>query len=80
MRCTALPIIGIAIALFGLGGCANGAGSASNAAVCPPLRSYSEDFRKRAVAEMELLPDKSAVEEMLTDYAVLRQQIRACQS
>lgn len=70
----------IAIVFLGLAGCSTASSSGSTAVVCPPLRSYSEDFRKRAVAEMELLPDKSAVEEMLTDYAVLRQQIRACQS
>jgi len=54
------------------------AGNTTSAA-CPPIRGYSEEFRKRAVAEMDLLPNHSAVEEMLGDYAVLRQQIRACQ-
>jgi hypothetical protein len=53
--------------------------ASASAAGCPPLRSYSDDFRKRAVAELDLLPGNSAVEEMLNDYAVLRQQIRACQ-
>jgi hypothetical protein len=56
-----------------------GAVASASAAGCPPLRSYSDDFRKRAVAELDLLPGNSAVEEMLNDYAVLRQQIRACQ-
>lgn len=52
--------------------------SAGTSAGCPPVRSYSDDFRRRAVAEMDLLPANSAVEEMLTDYAVLRQQILGC--
>jgi hypothetical protein len=70
-----------AILLLGLGACANPqpSGTVATAAGCPPVRGYSDEFRKRAVAELDLLPANSAVEEMLTDYAVLRQQIRACQ-
>jgi len=71
----------IVMLLIGLAACTArepGGAVASNAG-CPPLRSYSDEFRKRAVAELDLLPTNSAVEEMLTDYAVLRQQIRACQ-
>jgi hypothetical protein len=67
--------------LLSIGACAtrDPTGGIANAAGCPPVRSYSDEFRKRAVAELDLLPANSAVEEMLTDYAVLRQQIRACQ-
>jgi hypothetical protein len=54
-----------------------GTGGGGNGS-CPPVRAYSDEFRKRAVAEMDLLPANSAVEEMLTDYAVLRQQILGC--
>jgi hypothetical protein len=70
-----------AIVLLGISACANRepGSAATSTAGCPPVRSYSDDFRKRAVAELDLLPANSAVEEMLTDYAVLRQQIRACQ-
>jgi hypothetical protein len=69
------------IVLLGIGACASRepGSSVTSAAGCPPVRSYSDEFRKRAVAELDLLPANSAVEEMLTDYAVLRQQIRACQ-
>jgi hypothetical protein len=70
------------VVLLGIGACATrepGGSAASAAAGCPPVRGYSDEFRKRAVAELDLLPANSAVEEMLTDYAVLRQQIRACQ-
>ncbi len=73
--------LGAVLALVWLGACTapERAASSSASAACPPVRSYSDDFRKRAVAELDLLPANSAVEEMLTDYAVLRQQIRACQ-
>jgi hypothetical protein len=69
------------IMLLGVGACANRepSNAIASAAGCPPVRNYSDEFRKRAVAELDLLPANSAVEEMLTDYAVLRQQIRACQ-
>jgi hypothetical protein len=72
------------LALLSTGACAaleHAPGAAANATntACPPLRTYSKDFRDRAIAELELLPANSAVEEMLTDYAVLRQQIHACQ-
>ena len=75
-----------AIVLLGLAACQtpetgqaqSRRGATAGSAACPPVRNYSEDFRKRAVAEMDLLPANSAVEEMLTDYAVLRQQILGC--
>jgi len=78
---TRISRIVAATLLAALGACAqrDPGGPVASAAGCPPLRSYSDDFRKRAVAELDLLPANSAVEEMLTDYAVLRQQIRACQ-
>ena len=82
MGCVRWARIGAAaIVLLGIGACATREpGSAvASAAGCPPVRNYSDEFRKRAVAELDLLPANSAVEEMLTDYAVLRQQIRACQ-
>ncbi|MBI3513341.1 MAG: hypothetical protein HY060_04655 [Proteobacteria bacterium] len=81
MRAMTGTRIGAVLALLWVGACAapERVASAGSGAACPPVRSYSDDFRKRAVAELDLLPANSAVEEMLTDYAVLRQQIRACQ-
>jgi len=76
-----LTIGAAGLLLAGLGACAipEQTGATAGSAGCPPVRSYSDEFRKRAVAELDLLPANSAVEEMLSDYAVLRQQIRACQ-
>ncbi|MEJ0068062.1 MAG: hypothetical protein WDO24_04280 [Pseudomonadota bacterium] len=84
MRNTTWSKIGTAGLLLWLGACTapqppGAAVASASAAGCPPVRSYSDDFRKRALAELDLLPGNSAVEEMLSDYAVLRQQIRACQ-
>jgi len=47
---------------------------------CPPLRAYDADFRARAAEELTLLPQDSAIEEMMKDYAVVRAQLRACRA
>jgi hypothetical protein len=38
---------------------------------------YSRKFQARAAQQLALLPEGSAIEEMLSDYAVMRQQSRA---
>jgi hypothetical protein len=45
---------------------------------CPPVVQYSRGFQTRAAVELGLLPEGSALAEMLADYAVLREQARAC--
>jgi hypothetical protein len=39
---------------------------------------YSRELQARAAEELALLPDGSAIVEMLNDYAVMRDQARAC--
>jgi hypothetical protein len=39
---------------------------------------YSREFQVRAAEELALLPEGSAIAEMLADYAVMREQARAC--
>jgi hypothetical protein len=41
---------------------------------------YSAEFQARASEELALLPEGSAVVEMLGDYVVMREQARACRS
>jgi hypothetical protein len=41
---------------------------------------YSREFQSLAAEEMALLPDGSAITEMLSDYVVMREQARACGS
>ena len=41
---------------------------------------YSPEFQARAADELALLPDGSAIADMLSDYAVMRDQARACRS
>jgi hypothetical protein len=47
-------------------------------AVCPPVVGYDAEVQERAAAEVEALAEGSAVAELLSDYAVMRQQARAC--
>jgi len=39
---------------------------------------YSSEFQERAAEELARLPDRSAVVEMMGDYAVMWEQARAC--
>jgi uncharacterized protein YceK len=68
----------LVIAAISLTGCATVASDARVATVCPPVVEYSRDFQARAADELDLLPEGSAIVEMLADYSVMRDQARAC--
>lgn len=55
-----------------------GSDPAGGVAVCPPVVEYDQAFRERAAAELELLPDGSAIEGMLKSYSVIRAQQSRC--
>lgn len=59
-----------------LTGCAM-AGSDARAP-CPPVVDYSAADQTRAADEVEALPEGAVIVRMLADYAVLRDQARAC--
>ena len=59
-----------------LTGCATG--GFDGKALCPPVVGYSAIDQIRAAAEIEALPENAVVVGMLSDYAVLRDQARAC--
>lgn len=69
-------LVGLMVATSWLAGCAT-AGS-ERAAICPPVVEYSPELQALAADELALLPAQSAIVEMLSDYAVLREQARAC--
>ena len=46
--------------------------------VCPPVVGYGAELQVRAAAEVDTLPAGSAVADLLSDYAVMRDQARAC--
>ncbi len=59
-----------------LSGCAMG--GSEIAAPCPPVVEYSAADLTRAAEEVEALQEAGVIVRMLSDYAVLRDQARAC--
>lgn len=55
-----------------------GASDVGHLGQCPPVVEYSSEFQAGAAEELTLLPEGSAVAEMLSDYAVMREQARVC--
>lgn len=66
----------LVIATSWLTGCATGASDLTGLGVCPPVVEYSREFQAQAAEELTLLPQGSAIAEMLADYAVMREQAR----
>ena len=62
-----------------LTGCTTARFEANGVAVCPPVVEYSREDQVRAAEEFAILPDGSAVVEMMGDYAVMRDSARECQ-
>ena len=77
--CLTLQLAGLVVATSWLAGCATGS-SDTPGIVCPPVVEYSPELQARAADELALLPDGAAIVEMLGDYAVMREQVRACRS
>ena len=66
----------LAIATVLLSGCA---AAVSDGSVCPPVPDYTPAFQARMADELDLLPNGGAIEQALIDYAVMRDQARACE-
>ncbi len=47
--------------------------------VCPPVLEYGDVFQERAAEEVQALPKDTAIVEMLSDYAVMREQAWGCE-
>lgn len=61
-----------------LTGCATVGSDGGALRACPPVVAYSREFKVQAAEELALLPEGSVIAEMLSDYAVLREQARVC--
>lgn len=61
-----------------MSGCVPVSSEPGGLAACPPVVEYSREFEARAADELTLLPELSAIAEMLSDYTVMRDQVRAC--
>ena len=67
----------LAAATILLNACAGGNSDTPNGA-CLPVVEYSRVEQARVAAELAALPDGAVIPEWLADYAVLRDQARAC--
>jgi len=75
-RCWTPPAAAPLIAMLWLSACAMGGFDAQ--VPCPPVVQYSAADQTRAADEVDALPDGAMVVRMLSDFAVLRDQTRAC--
>ncbi len=76
--CWTLWLAVLVIGASWLTGCATEGFEAGGLATCPPVVEYSREVQARAAEELAALPNGSAVVEMLSDYAVMREQARLC--
>jgi len=75
-RCWTPPAVVPLIAVLWFSGCATVNSDARTP--CPPVVLYSVTEQARAASEVASLPESAVVVRMLSDYAVLRDQVRAC--
>ena len=76
--CWKRRLAALAIATSLLSGCATVSSDGRAIGTYPPVVEYSREIQARAAEELDLLPEGSAVAEMLADYAVMRDQARGC--
>ena len=74
--CWKRQLAALVVATSLLSGCATVGYDGSGTAACPPVVEYSREFQTRAAEELALLPEGSAIVEMLSDYAVMREQAK----
>lgn len=76
--CWKQQLAALAIAMSSLGGCGTVGSEELVSLSCPPVVEYSRELQARAAEELQLLPERSAVAEMIADYSVMRDQARTC--
>ena len=77
VRCWMQPHSALAVATILLTACTR-VNSDAPTSVCPPVVHYSRTEQARVADELAALPEGTAIAEWLADYAVLRDQARAC--
>jgi hypothetical protein len=71
------PRAALGVVMIFLTGCA-GAGFEGPGGACPPVVEYTRAEQMRVAGEVAALPEGALIPEWLADYAVLRDQARAC--
>jgi hypothetical protein len=77
-KCSKRQLAALAVAAISLAGGGTAGSDRPPAATCPPVVGYDAELQERAAAEVDALAEDSAVAELLSDYAVMRDQARAC--
>ena len=77
--CWRRPLAVLGLATSFLSACATVGSEDGRLATCPPVVEYGREFQAWAAEELALLPEGSMIAEMLSEYAVMRDQARACQ-
>ena len=75
-KCWTQPAAALLIAMLCLSACAMRGSEAR--APCPPIVDYTAADQAAAANEIEVQPEGAVIIRMLSDYAVLRDQARAC--
>jgi hypothetical protein len=75
-RCSTPPAAVPLVAMLWLSACAMGDSDVQT--TCPPVVNYSVADQARAADEVEALAAGAMIVRMLSDYALLRDQARAC--
>ena len=78
VRCLKKLLGVLAVGMIFLTGCATVSSEHGARTYCPPLVEYSREEQRRVAEEVEALPENTTILEWLADYAVLREQARAC--
>jgi hypothetical protein len=77
-----LKVTLLVIAMTYLSGCASTVYKTELEIYCPNIVVYNEEFNNRLADEIESLPETDgnpAIVDALSDYASLRDKVRACQ-
>lgn len=77
VKCWTRPRAALVIVMIFLSGCAGVSFDAPPSA-CPTVVEYSRAEHARVADEMAALPDGAMIVGWLADYAMLRDQARAC--
>ena len=78
VRCWTRPQIALVIVTILLSACAK-AGFDTASSACPPVVEYSQAEQAQVADEMAALPEGAVIVGWFADYAVLREQVRACE-
>jgi hypothetical protein len=77
-KCWRLRLVVLAIAASLPSACGRAGSDDPIVAACPPVVGYAAELQARVAVEVEALPEGSAVPDLLSDYAVMRDQALAC--